>query len=62
MLRGKPDVRGRGHPPPTEVVPVGDGRRARCLGCGERGPVRPDPEGAMRALRDAAGHRSRMGA
>ena len=39
------------HPLLIEVVPLGDGRRARCLRCGECCPVRPDCEGAMRALR-----------
>jgi hypothetical protein len=62
MVRERPNIWGCGHPLPIEVVPLGDGRRARCLRCGERGPVRRDPEGAMRALRDAAVHRLRMGA
>ncbi len=62
MARGKPNAWGCGHPLPIEVVPLGDGRRARCLSCGEYGPVRPDSEGAMRALKDAAGRRLKVGA
>ena len=51
--RARDRLRARGceHPLPIEVVPLGDGRRARCLRCGQCGPVRPDCEGAMRALR-----------
>ena len=62
MTREKPNAWGCGHPLPIEVVPLGDGRRARCLSCGEYGPVRPDSEGAMRALKDAAGRRLKVGA
>ncbi len=62
MARGKPNAWGCGHPLPIEVVPLGEGRRARCLSCGEYGPVRPDSEGAMRALKDAAGRRLKVGA
>ena len=47
----RPRARGCEHPLPIGVVPLGDGRRARCLRCGQCGPVRPDSEGAMRALR-----------
>ena len=42
----RPRARGCDHPLPIEVVPLGDGRRARCLRCGQCGPVRPDCEGA----------------
>ncbi len=62
MAREKPNAWECGHPLPIEVVPLGDGRRARCLSCGEYGPVRPDSEGAMRALKDAAGRRLKVGA
>ena len=62
MAREKPKAWGCGHPLPIEVVPLGDGLRARCLSCGEYGPVRPDSEGAMRALKDAAGRRLKVGA
>lgn len=62
MAREKPTAWGCGHPFPIEVVPLGGGRRARCLACDECGPVRPDSEGARRALKGAAGHRGRVGA
>ncbi len=62
MAREKPDVWGCGHRPPIEVVPSGDGRRARCLTCGWCGPVRHDAEGALRALQGEAGRREKMGA
>ena len=48
---GRPRAWGCDHALPIEVVPLGAGRRARCLRCGQCGPVRPDCEGAMRALR-----------
>ena len=47
----RPQAWGCEHPLPIEVVPLGDGRQARCLRCGQCGPVGPDCEGAMRALR-----------
>ncbi len=62
MARENPDAGGCQHPLPIEVVSVGDGRRARCLRCGWRGPVRPDAEGALRALRSEASHREKVGA
>jgi len=40
---------GRG---PVVVEPVPDGRRARCLVCGQSGPARPSSEVALVALRD----------
>jgi hypothetical protein len=52
----RPQAWGCEHPLPIEIVPLGDGRRARCLRCGECGPVRPDYEGAMRALRGGPLH------
>jgi hypothetical protein len=63
MPRKKPDAWGCGHPLPIEVVPLGEGRRARCLSCGQCGPVRSDPEEALKALRaEAAGRREKIGA
>ncbi len=62
MARKKPDVWGCEHPLPIEVVPFGEGRRARCLTCGRCGPVRPAAEGALRALRGEADRRKRIGA
>ena len=61
MAREKPDVWGCKHRLPVEVVPMGDGRRARCLRCGQCGPVRPDAEGAVRTLQDPAS-RDKVGA
>ena len=62
MARKKPDVWGCGHPMPIEVVPFGEGRRARCLTCGQCGPMRPDAEEALRALQDTASRREEIGA
>ena len=62
MSREKPNIWSCEHSLPIEVVPLGNGRQARCLRCGQCGPVRPDSERAMRALKDAAGHRLKMGA
>ena len=62
MAREKPDVWGCEHPMPIEVVPLGEGRRARCLRCGLCGPVRPDPEEALVALRGEAARRGKVGA
>ena len=59
MPREKPNIWSCEHPLPIEVVPLGNGRQARCLRCGRGGPVCPDSEEAMRALKDAAGHRSK---
>ncbi len=54
---------GRGtHGSPVVVEPTPGGHVARCLVCGISGPVRPDSEGAMRALKNATGHREKMGA
>lgn len=62
MAREKQDVWGCKHPMPIEVVSLGDGRRARCLRCGQCGPVRPNAEGAMRALQDLVSRREKVGA
>ena len=59
MARKKSDGWGCEHPLPIGVVPLGDGRRARCLRCG---PVRPDAEGALRALRGPTGRQEKIGA
>ena len=62
MSRESPNVWSCEHPLPIVVVPLGNGRQARCLRGGQCSPVRPDSEGAMRALKEAAGHRLKMGA
>ena len=54
MARERPTIWDCRHTYPVEVVPLGGGRRARCLGCGACGPVRADAEAAMKALRDEA--------
>ncbi len=59
MAREKPTIWHCGHHYPIEVVPVGGGRRARCLGCGACGPVREGSEEAMRALRIEARYRGK---
>jgi hypothetical protein len=62
MARENRNVWGCEHPLPIEVVPFGEGRRARCLTCGQCGPVRLDAERALRALRGEGGRRERIGA
>jgi hypothetical protein len=62
MSREKPNVWSCEHPLPIEVVPLGDGRRARCLRCGQCGPVRTGSEEALRALRGKASRREKLGA
>ncbi len=62
MPREKPNDWGCEHPLPIEVAPFGEGRRARCLTCGQCGPVRPDTEEALRALRGETSSRERIGA
>jgi hypothetical protein len=57
MAREKPNVWQCGHHYPIEVAPMGDGERAKCLGCGACGPVRADAEAAMQALMDEGRHR-----
>lgn len=37
---------------PVEVTPTKDGSRARCLGCGQVGPVRASSKEALQALRE----------
>ena len=63
MAREKPTIFwGCDHHCPIEVVAAGDGKRARCLGCGACGPVRAAGEDAMLALRAETRHREKMGA
>jgi hypothetical protein len=62
MPREKPNVWGCEHPLPIEVVPSGEGQRARCLACGQCGPLRPDTEEALWALRGESGRRQGIGA
>ena len=40
------------HDYPIVVESVEGGKRARCLGCEQAGPARPDPREATRALKD----------
>jgi hypothetical protein len=46
-----PPVRLCGHRYPLEVVSTEDGKRARCLSCGETGPAREGSAEAAAALR-----------
>ena len=64
MAREKPTTIfwGCDHHYPIEVVAVGGGKRARCLGCRAYGPVRAAEEDAMLALRVEARHRGKGGA
>jgi hypothetical protein len=47
----KPPVWLCGHRYPLEVVSTEDGKRARCLSCGETGPAREGSAAAAAALR-----------
>jgi hypothetical protein len=49
--RGKPMAWRCRHKYPIVVESVEGGKRARCLGCGQAGPVWPDAQEAMLALR-----------
>ena len=62
MARKRPDVGGCEHLMPIEVVAFGEGRRARCLACGQCGPVRPDSEAALKALRGPQRRQEKIGA
>lgn len=65
MARGKPNVWGCEHHYPIVVAPTGSGegqQRARCLGCGARGPESDDAERAMEALRAEARYGRELGA
>ena len=46
-----------GHFSPVVVEEADGGKIARCLLCGERGPMREGSEEALRALRDQARQR-----
>ena len=46
-----------GHFSPVEVDELEGGKRARCLLCGEHGPVREGSEEALAALRELARQR-----
>ncbi len=50
MDRRKRGVERCGHGSPVVVDPVPDGRKARCLVCGQSGPVRQSSKGALAAL------------
>jgi hypothetical protein len=52
--RGKRDAWRCGHDRPVLVDPVEGGRVARCLACGQSGPVRPTSGRALAALREEA--------
>ena len=54
MARRKRDVKRCRHRSPVVVDPVAVGRAARCLACGQSGPVRPSSGEALAALRDEA--------
>ena len=60
--REKPTAWQCEHHYPIEVVSMGGGRCARCLGCGASGPVREGSEQALRALRAEARYRDELGA
>ncbi len=60
--RERPQVWECDHPYPILVEGTGRDKRARCLGCGEVGPVRAEVAGAMWALRDEARYRGKLGA
>jgi hypothetical protein len=51
-----------GHRYPIVVEGTWGAKRARCLACGEAGPVRPDAVGAMLALRAEARIGGKLGA
>ena len=62
MARENPSVWRCGHHYPIEVTSTGAGKRARCLGCGARGPLREGTGEAMLALRAEARYRGKLGA
>ncbi|HSK98956.1 MAG TPA: hypothetical protein VK869_01340 [Rubrobacteraceae bacterium] len=51
-----------GHHYPIVVEIMPGGKRARCLGCGQAGPVLADSPGAVLALRGKAHYREKVGA
>jgi hypothetical protein len=60
-IRGKAATWRCGHLYPVVVEPIEGGKRARCLGCGEGGPVRADARSALRALKFEVMHREKVG-
>jgi hypothetical protein len=60
--REKPVAWRCAHRYPIVVEGAGGAKRARCLACGELGPVRADAVGAMRALRAEARIGGKLGA
>lgn len=62
MARERPNSWQCQHHYPILVENAESGKRARCLGCSQVGSVRADAEAAMRALRDEARFRDRVGA
>ncbi len=54
MVRGKQTAGSCTHGSPVVVEPIPEGRRARCLACGQLGPPRPNSAWALAALRDGA--------
>ena len=62
MVREERTTWGCDHHRPIVVERAQGGKRARCLGCGTSGPVRPDAEQALETLRAEARHGRRLGA
>ena len=62
MARERPIAWRCGHLYPVEVVPIGEEKHARCLGCGACGPARANTEEAILALRAEARLRNNVGA
>ena len=58
--RGKLSARPCRHNYPIVVESVEGGKRARCLGCEQTGPARPDPREAKRALKDEGRDREEL--
>ena len=61
MGREKRTTWGCDHHAPIVVERAEGGKRARCLGCGTRGPVRAAAELAMLALRAEARYGQKLG-
>lgn len=62
MVREERTTWGCDHYRPIVVTKAKGGECARCLGCGTCGPVRPDAEQAMLALKAEARHGRKLGA
>ncbi|HEV2742895.1 MAG TPA: hypothetical protein VGV91_07065 [Rubrobacter sp.] len=54
MERGKQTAGRCARATPVVVEPTPEGRRARCLACGQLGPPRPSSARALAALRHGA--------